>query len=277
MALIKCSSCGQMISDKAKNCPKCGTPVEIPLKCEECGESVSPHSVSCPNCGAPFKSPMTQCEECGESIPPHSASCPNCGAPFKSSMIQCEKCEEMIPNDSVFCTHCGRPIKSTINHKSNISTSKLKILWKGKYAATQCSVKILINNEFIGEYSYNNGFCIEVPITSSEMSIGVVCNKIKREFRFQLSHNIDYTCNLIMPNGLSAIAGFSYELSDSNGNVRKDTDKLGIGMIILTFLVPLIGIIYYFMKKTEFPVKAKTALFCGLTATVIYLLLSYNN
>ena len=59
--------------------------------------------------------------------------------------------------------------------------------------------------------------------------------------------------------------------------LRKDTDKLGIGMIILTFLVPLIGIIYYFMKKTEFPVKAKTALFCGLTATVIYLLLSYNN
>ena len=29
MALIKCSGCGQMISDKAFKCPKCGTPVSL--------------------------------------------------------------------------------------------------------------------------------------------------------------------------------------------------------------------------------------------------------
>ena len=29
MALIKCTNCGQMISDKAKACPKCGEPVRI--------------------------------------------------------------------------------------------------------------------------------------------------------------------------------------------------------------------------------------------------------
>lgn len=26
MALIKCSKCGNMVSDKASSCPKCGTP-----------------------------------------------------------------------------------------------------------------------------------------------------------------------------------------------------------------------------------------------------------
>lgn len=30
MALIKCNSCGQMISDQAKNCPKCGAYVSSP-------------------------------------------------------------------------------------------------------------------------------------------------------------------------------------------------------------------------------------------------------
>ena len=29
MALIKCTKCGQMISDKAFKCPKCGCPVEL--------------------------------------------------------------------------------------------------------------------------------------------------------------------------------------------------------------------------------------------------------
>lgn len=27
MALIKCSKCGNMVSDKASSCPKCGTPI----------------------------------------------------------------------------------------------------------------------------------------------------------------------------------------------------------------------------------------------------------
>ena len=29
MALIKCSECGQIISDKATSCPKCGNPINV--------------------------------------------------------------------------------------------------------------------------------------------------------------------------------------------------------------------------------------------------------
>ncbi|MBR2147270.1 MAG: zinc ribbon domain-containing protein [Muribaculaceae bacterium] len=29
MALIKCSECGQMVSDKASVCPKCGNPINV--------------------------------------------------------------------------------------------------------------------------------------------------------------------------------------------------------------------------------------------------------
>lgn len=31
MALIKCSECGNEVSDKAKNCPKCGAKVKVPM------------------------------------------------------------------------------------------------------------------------------------------------------------------------------------------------------------------------------------------------------
>lgn len=28
MALIECSECGQMVSENAKSCPKCGCPID---------------------------------------------------------------------------------------------------------------------------------------------------------------------------------------------------------------------------------------------------------
>ena len=55
MALIKCTECGQMVSDKASTCPKCGAPIVVPVTCKECGQPVSPNAVTCPNCGAPLK------------------------------------------------------------------------------------------------------------------------------------------------------------------------------------------------------------------------------
>jgi rhomboid protease GluP len=55
MALINCYECGQMISDKAQNCPKCGCLVESSteqlLRCPECGHSVSKYASACQNCG----------------------------------------------------------------------------------------------------------------------------------------------------------------------------------------------------------------------------------
>lgn len=53
MALIKCSECGEEISDKAISCPYCGVLVENEqlIKCSECGADVIFDSEFCPNCG----------------------------------------------------------------------------------------------------------------------------------------------------------------------------------------------------------------------------------
>ena len=84
MALIKCSECGQMVSDKASTCPKCGAPIVVPVTCKECGQSVSPNAVTCPNCGAPLKA-TRKCSECGKQIPEDAESCPYCGYSGKVS------------------------------------------------------------------------------------------------------------------------------------------------------------------------------------------------
>lgn len=56
MALIKCTECGEMISDKATVCPHCGAPIEKMTKCEDCGAEYSADAEMCPNCGCPNSS-----------------------------------------------------------------------------------------------------------------------------------------------------------------------------------------------------------------------------
>lgn len=48
MALIKCKNCGQMVSTKAENCPKCGYSVRLSMEQEqeEAKQSVETHSTT---------------------------------------------------------------------------------------------------------------------------------------------------------------------------------------------------------------------------------------
>lgn len=54
MALIKCSECGNDISDQAKFCPKCGKVNEEKI-CPECGNKESRNNTFCTNCGYQFE------------------------------------------------------------------------------------------------------------------------------------------------------------------------------------------------------------------------------
>ena len=58
MALIKCTECGQEISDAAEACPKCGAPQDLaarPVKCPDCGTMVPGTVDACPKCGRPIE------------------------------------------------------------------------------------------------------------------------------------------------------------------------------------------------------------------------------
>lgn len=47
-------------------------------------------------------------------------------------------------------------------------------------------------------------------------------------------------------------------------NTFFNNEGLSWGMKILSFIIPIVGVIYYFMKKSETPKKAKDALLFGL-------------
>lgn len=53
MSLIKCSECGQEVSDKALACPHCGAPVVKDVYCTRCGAKYPETAAVCPSCGLP--------------------------------------------------------------------------------------------------------------------------------------------------------------------------------------------------------------------------------
>ncbi len=56
MALIKCPSCNQDVSDMASECVHCGRNLKTSeIKCPECSHMVSSSDISCSNCGYPLK------------------------------------------------------------------------------------------------------------------------------------------------------------------------------------------------------------------------------
>lgn len=57
MALIKCSECGNEISDKAKVCINCGYKMQKKEKihCKECGNEINDKEKACSKCGCPIR------------------------------------------------------------------------------------------------------------------------------------------------------------------------------------------------------------------------------
>lgn len=54
MAIIKCSNCGQDISDRAKKCVHCGQKIIQKVLCPECQEEINENMKQCPKCGYKF-------------------------------------------------------------------------------------------------------------------------------------------------------------------------------------------------------------------------------
>lgn len=53
-------------------------------------------------------------------------------------------------------------------------------------------------------------------------------------------------------------------MSEQQNQQQNPEDKLGLGLQILSFCIPLVGIIIYFTSKNESPKKAKTACYAAL-------------
>ena len=204
---------------------------------------------------------LIKCYECGQMLSDKANTCPNCGAPIdrvESTNIQ--KCDDNNTNVSI----------GKVEPISN-SSKVLKLVWKGKTAIKEFPMEIIVNGKLIGTYSYNSGFEVNIPINSENIEIALrMSGRNYYTFKLSLDTNRSYICNLVM----GAFGVMGYELKTDYGLLIKE-DKLGWGMIILVALIPIIGIINFFVNKNEYPAKAKTALTVAIMGFCINIFLYF--
>ena len=87
--LIKCKKCGKEISDKALNCPSCGSPVKEFVTCNYCGFSNLKSSKFCVECGASLntKTEKETCKYCHTGIVNEKGYCSNCKSLNRTSVF----------------------------------------------------------------------------------------------------------------------------------------------------------------------------------------------
>lgn len=92
----------------------------------------------------------------------------------------------------------------------------------------------------------------------------VICPKCGSENVVKTSEN-NYDC----PN---CGQQFKVEVQAATTSPNSIDDKLNVGWIFATIIIPLIGLILYFVKKDETPESAKNYLWISIGAWILYLI-----
>ena len=174
---------------------------------------------------------LIKCNECGQMLSDKAKTCPNCGAPVEYAETQCIESQAM-PNGSI-----------------------LKIVRMGRYPLGKMQMEVKANGQTIGSYPFKLDADVEVPVSSDMEIIIKDPFGIPTPIKLSLETNANYTCK---------VSGYnSYELYGNNGILLKQ-EKFGQAMLLLTSFIPIIGFIYYFVKRKECPTAARGALIGGL-------------
>lgn len=255
-----------------KKCPNCGAQMDDEsLFCTECGKPI-PQGNVCPHCGASVNDGDAFCQNCGKKVGEESSTldkdntqqkCPHCGALVNAGNVFCENCGKKL--DEVPVTPVQRP--QTPNE-----SGKLVIRWDGAWALIDTKIRITVNGSNLGEFSYKEGFESSVPITSSETVVVTKVGLYTTKEKLNLNPNENYTYEF----AYHRMSGwFGFILYDSHGNELR-RDKLHWGMFLLSFLLPIVGIIYAICVWKKKPASSYTAIYASLLGILISLLVSYN-
>ena len=185
------------------------------------------------------------------------------------ALIQCSECGHQVSDKAVSCPMCGVPIAGAT--LATTSSNVIKLVWEGKHAVTEIPMEVKVNGKLIGTYSYNSGFEVDIPITANVMELTLNAQGINSTFKLQVKPNENYTCNI----SLGTMGVFNCELYNEYQDLVQE-EKLGCVMSFFIFVLPIIGIIYYFVKRKDYPSKAKSALIWAILAWVVWIIISYR-
>ncbi len=252
-----------------KQCLNCGAQIEDDSRfCTECGKEFPQGSV-CPHCGAVVNEGDAFCQKCGNKIEVSSSpsleieskECPHCGAP--------------ICKDDVFCQKCGRKVDNIPN--ASVSTSnqprmergKLHLKWDGKWALSDPQIKVFVDGNHRGDFSFKEGFNISVPITSEIMNVETKFSIRKTKSTLELNPNENYFYNYVY----DITGGFGYVLTDENGDIIK-SDVFRWWKFVLCFSIPIVGLIYAIYARKN-PSNSIGALWAAITGFLVGLCIFY--
>ena len=282
---MECKHCHADVAEGTNFCPYCGNQIEIPqsLKCPQCNTDVSDGTKFCPNCGSPVGVlPPKKCSQCGAELEEGEKFCSNCGKavdsmptpPINDDIPQAQEAiaeqnnrREDYGLSSFTTAQQTQESTSNINNfgRSN-NASSLIIQMEGKILKTKYAFNVVIEGQ--ERYKLNAKDFVEtiIPITSNEIKIKTSSLSIY-SIDLNLEPNRDYKC-VIRLNSMSLP---EYELIDENGNVTIKDGEVNWFIFLGSILLPLVGFIYFFIKKKASPLNALLGIYFGFIGLAIYL------
>ena len=127
-------------------------------------------------------------------------------------MKRSTECGKVLSDKAKMCPNCGAPTEANAN-----TNNTLTIIYNGTWLLIDSSIRLLVNGNEIGKYSYKKGFGVEIPITS-----GIITIELKSLFRtsthiFKALPNTNYTCYVTYNR---YVGKFKYKKTVDNGVVE---------------------------------------------------------
>ena len=247
---MNCPNCNTTVKDGMRFCPKCGTKIE----------SISFGSAPTPTYGVTGGS--SQVSRTSGNSDVQEIQFPACGSPKV----------EKIGTNKYQCPYCGKvfSVSKSEPKYEQVEVPLGKVVTIHGYTQwflVDPDIKILLNGRTVGRVGKNGVFQIKVDAPC----------RLKFEYTTtSTSVDIDPTVNTDVYLSFDRVSGLLYANTQTDGysdSVDYDDDSPNIGLDIISFLIPIIGIILYFVKNDDYPQSAKSYLTCGLIGFAINILI----
>lgn len=180
--------------------------------------------------------------------------CPSCGSPNV----------EQIDVNKYQCPYCG----NTFSSAPSFSAPKvITIHGYTQWFAINPDVKVSINGQQVGRVAKGGILQIQVE---SPCQIKFDCNLRSAQIYVDPSVDSDIYISWDRVSGclLANKSNSSAEAPEAGG--VSGVDKPNILLDALSFFFPIVGLVLYFIKKSEYPNSAKAYLICAVCGFVLW-------
>ena len=242
---MKCSHCNVEVADGVKFCPECGNRIE----------EVQPKR--CPQCNTEVEDGVKFCPECGNRIE-------------DAQPKKCPQCDTEVEDGIKFSVNCAKPIPDEQQDKGG---NTIRVIWDGerKKQLWNNPISVYSNDQICAQFSPKESFENIFPVVSSSFSMQLEWGTGPFS-KTNINLELDPTHSYVLFFFFNSAGSFGYELQDENGRLIGEDGNITMLMFFLFLFIPLVGFIYYFIKKAVQPLSAKIGLLVGFVNIVLTIL-----